>query len=137
VGVIVWREDEHGTMVKGNNDDGWSSVDVVLWLGRRQNGDTVEWCEEWPRLRCPFSSSGGWESGDPGRVANGGGADSMLQFRLERGGDWIKHCQKMKWRRQRAHPGSMGKKHDMARWSGDVGQRRGGTREGKGGDDTN
>jgi hypothetical protein len=32
-----------------------------------------------------------------GRVANGDGADSMLQFRLERGGDRMKHCQKMKW----------------------------------------
>jgi hypothetical protein len=32
-----------GTAVKGNDGGGWSSDDVVLWLGRRQNGDTAEW----------------------------------------------------------------------------------------------
>jgi hypothetical protein len=32
-----------GTTVKGNDGGGWSSDDVVLWLGRRQNGDTAEW----------------------------------------------------------------------------------------------
>jgi hypothetical protein len=31
------------TTVKGNDDSGWSSDDVVLWLGRRQNEDTIEW----------------------------------------------------------------------------------------------
>jgi hypothetical protein len=30
----------------------------------------------------------------------GGGADSMLQFQLERGGDVMKHYRKMKWRQQ-------------------------------------
>jgi hypothetical protein len=40
----------------------------------------------------------GWESGGPGRVACGGGADSMCQFRLERGGDRTKRCRKMKRR---------------------------------------
>jgi hypothetical protein len=40
-----------GTTVKGNNGDEWSFDGVMLWLGRRQNGDTVEWWGEWPRLR--------------------------------------------------------------------------------------
>jgi hypothetical protein len=37
--------------VKGNDDGGWSSDDMVLWLERRQNGDAVEWWGEWPMLR--------------------------------------------------------------------------------------
>jgi hypothetical protein len=41
MGVIVWRNDGHGTVVKGNDGDEWSSNGVVLWLGRRQNGDVV------------------------------------------------------------------------------------------------
>jgi hypothetical protein len=45
------------------------------------------------------------------RVADGGGADLMLQFQLERGGDGTKWCRKMK-RRQRAHLGSMGRKRN-------------------------
>jgi hypothetical protein len=73
--------------------------------------------------------------GSPGRVAGGGGADPLLQFWLERGGDEMKCCQKMK-KRQRALLGSMGRKCDTARRHGDIGQRRGDTREGKGGDDT-
>jgi hypothetical protein len=44
----------------------------------------------------------------------------MLQFRLERGGDEIKRCQKMK-RRQQARLGSMGNKRDMMRRCDDVG----------------
>jgi hypothetical protein len=51
MGVIVRRDDEHGTMVKENDDSRWSSDGAVLCLGRRQNGDTVEWWEEWPRLK--------------------------------------------------------------------------------------
>jgi hypothetical protein len=43
MGVIVQRDDEHETGVKGNDDGGWSSDGVVLWLRRRQNGDVVEW----------------------------------------------------------------------------------------------
>jgi hypothetical protein len=31
------------TVVKSNDGDGWSSDGVALWLGRRQNGDTIEW----------------------------------------------------------------------------------------------
>jgi hypothetical protein len=46
VGVVVWRDDGHGTVLKGNDDSGWSSDDMVLWLGRRQNGDAVEWWRE-------------------------------------------------------------------------------------------
>jgi hypothetical protein len=42
MGVIVWRDDVHETVVKGNDDDMWSSDDVILWLGGRQNGDVVE-----------------------------------------------------------------------------------------------
>jgi hypothetical protein len=36
-GVIVQRDNGHETMVKGNDSGGWSSNDVVLWLGRRKN----------------------------------------------------------------------------------------------------
>jgi hypothetical protein len=43
VGVIVWRDDGYETMVKGNDGGRGSSDDVVLWLGRRQNRDAVEW----------------------------------------------------------------------------------------------
>jgi hypothetical protein len=42
----VRRDDGHGTTVKGNNGGGWSSDGVMLWLERRQNGNTVEWCRE-------------------------------------------------------------------------------------------
>jgi hypothetical protein len=41
VGVIVRRDDERGTMVK-KSDGGWSSDDVVIWLGRRQNKDMIK-----------------------------------------------------------------------------------------------
>jgi hypothetical protein len=80
---------------------------------RRQNGDAVEWWIEWSSLKCLFYSSGGCESGYPRRVTGGDGADSMLQFWLNRGADGTKHCRKMK-RRQRAHIGSMGRKRNMA-----------------------
>jgi hypothetical protein len=43
LGVVVRRNDVHETAVKGNNDGRWSSDDVVLCLGRKQNGDVVEW----------------------------------------------------------------------------------------------
>jgi hypothetical protein len=46
MGIIVRRDDEHGMVVKGNDDGGWSSNAVVLWLERRQNEDVIEW----PRL---------------------------------------------------------------------------------------
>jgi hypothetical protein len=42
MGVIVWGDDVHETVVKGNDGDRWSSDDVILWLGGRQNGDVVE-----------------------------------------------------------------------------------------------
>jgi hypothetical protein len=51
VGVIVRRDDERGTVVKGNDGGGWSSDGVVLWLGRRQNENAVKWFGEWSRLR--------------------------------------------------------------------------------------
>jgi hypothetical protein len=44
--VVVRRDDGCGTAVKGNDDGEWSSDEVVLWLGRRQNKDVVEWWEE-------------------------------------------------------------------------------------------
>jgi hypothetical protein len=47
----MWRNDRHGMAVKENDSGGWSSDDVVLLLGRRQNGDTIEWWEEWPSMR--------------------------------------------------------------------------------------
>jgi hypothetical protein len=28
---------------RDNDSGGWSSDDVMLWLGRRQNGDVIEW----------------------------------------------------------------------------------------------
>jgi hypothetical protein len=46
-------------------------------------------------------------------VTSGDGVNSMLRFQLEREGDKIKHCQKMK-RRQRARLDSMGRKCDTA-----------------------
>jgi hypothetical protein len=63
-------------------------------------------------------------------VADGGGADSMLRFQIERGGDGTKRCQKIK-RRQRAHLSYMERKRDTARRHGDICQMKGGTREGK------
>jgi hypothetical protein len=44
-------------------------------------------------------------------VADGDGADSILQFRLERGCDMTKYYRKMKWR-QRARLDSMERKRD-------------------------
>jgi hypothetical protein len=46
VGVVVRRGDERGTAVKENDGGGWSFNGVVLWLGRRQNGDAVKWWGE-------------------------------------------------------------------------------------------
>jgi hypothetical protein len=42
VGVIVQRDDGCGPAMKGNDGIRWSSDDMVLHLGRKQNGDTVE-----------------------------------------------------------------------------------------------
>jgi hypothetical protein len=124
----VWRDDVCGTSMKGNDDDGWSSDGVVFILGRRQNRDTIECWKEWLRLKWHFYSSGGWESGGPGRVARGDSADSMFQFRLERQGDRMKHCGKMR-RRQWARLDSMGRKCDTTWQCGDVGRMRGDTEE--------
>jgi hypothetical protein len=65
------------------------------------------------------------------RVAYGGGANLILQFQIERGGDETKRCQNMN-RRQRVYFGSMGRKRDTVRWRNDIGQRRGDIEEGKG-----
>jgi hypothetical protein len=50
VGVVIRRDDGYGIAVKGNDGDRWSSDGVVLWQGRRQNGDTIEWRGERLRL---------------------------------------------------------------------------------------
>jgi hypothetical protein len=42
MGIIVWRDDECETTMKENDDSRWRSDGVVLWLGRRQNGDMIE-----------------------------------------------------------------------------------------------
>jgi hypothetical protein len=42
MGVVVRKDDGRGAMVKENNNSGWSSDDMVLWLMRRQNEYTVE-----------------------------------------------------------------------------------------------
>jgi hypothetical protein len=125
------RDDSRETTIKGNDNDGWSFDGVLLWLERRQNRDTVEWWGEWARLRWPFYSSGGWKWDNLGRVADNDGTNLMLQFQLKRGGDVMKHCQKMK-RRQRACLDSMRNKCDMAQRCGDIGRTRDGSR---GGDD--
>jgi hypothetical protein len=57
--VVAQRDDKCETAVKENDNDGWSSDGVVLWLGRRQNRYVVGWWGEWPRLRWSFYSSGG------------------------------------------------------------------------------
>jgi hypothetical protein len=77
-----------------------------------------------------FYSSGGWESDGPDRIACGGGANSMLQFRLERRGDGEKYYRKMK-QRQQSHLVSMERKCDTMRRRDDVGRSRGGIEEGK------
>jgi hypothetical protein len=41
--VIVRRDDEYEITVKENDGSGLSSDNVVLWLGRKQNRDAVEW----------------------------------------------------------------------------------------------
>jgi hypothetical protein len=130
MGVVMWMDDECETAVKWNDDDRWNSDGVVLWLERRQNKDAVEWWEEWPKLRWFFYSSVGWESSDLRRIAYSDGADSMLQFQFDRGGDGTKHCWKIK-PRQWACLDSMGRKRDMARCRDDVNRRRGGTEKGK------
>jgi hypothetical protein len=63
---------------------------VVLWPERTQNEDVAEWLGEWPKLRWSFYNSKECESDGSGRVAGDGGADSMFQFELERGGDRTK-----------------------------------------------
>jgi hypothetical protein len=74
-----------------------------------------------------FFSSGGSKSGSLG-VACGGVADSILQFRLKRGCDGIKHYRKMK-QRQCNCLGSMRRKRDTTWRCDDIDRRRGGTGE--------
>jgi hypothetical protein len=51
MGVIMRRDNVRETTVKGSDDGGRSSDGSVLYLGRRQNGDAIEWWKEWSRLR--------------------------------------------------------------------------------------
>jgi hypothetical protein len=67
-------------------------------------------------------------------VAGGSGIDSMLRFQLERGGDGMKFCRKMK-RKQRAHLGSIGRKHGMAQREATLAGGETAPQRGKGGDD--
>jgi hypothetical protein len=62
------------------------------------------------------------------RVAYCGGTNSMLRLQLERRGDRMNHCRKLK-RRHRSHFGSVGKKCDTVRRHGNAGWRRGDTEE--------
>jgi hypothetical protein len=43
MGVDVRRDDGCEMTVKENDGDEWSSDGMVIWLGMRQNRDTVEW----------------------------------------------------------------------------------------------
>jgi hypothetical protein len=47
----MWRDDGRRMALKGNDDGGYSSDDMVFWLGRRQNGHAIEWWGEWLELR--------------------------------------------------------------------------------------
>jgi hypothetical protein len=57
MGVIVRRDNKRGTTVKGNDCGGWSSDDVMLWLGKRQNGDPIEWWRRVIKIEMTFYSS--------------------------------------------------------------------------------
>jgi hypothetical protein len=46
MGAVVRRDHGCETAVKGNDGGGWSPDGMVLWLGRKQNEDAVEWCSE-------------------------------------------------------------------------------------------
>jgi hypothetical protein len=47
-----------------------------------------------------------------GEGATSCGVDSMLRFQIEKGGDKMKRCQKMKWRQRTRHD-SIERKRDM------------------------
>jgi hypothetical protein len=64
-------------------------------------------------------------------VASGDGADLMLQFQIDRGGDGTKRYRKMK-RRQRARLDCIRRKCDTTRQGDNVGCRIGDTGDGKG-----
>jgi hypothetical protein len=57
-----------------------------------------------------FHSSGGLESDDPGRVADGGGVNLILWFWLREGGG-TQRCWRMK-QRQQTRLGSIRRKRD-------------------------
>jgi hypothetical protein len=39
----MWRDNGCEIVVKGNDNGGWSSDGMLLYLERRQNRDVVEW----------------------------------------------------------------------------------------------
>jgi hypothetical protein len=43
VGVVVRRDNGRGMVVKENDVSRWSFDGVVLWSGRMQNRDAIEW----------------------------------------------------------------------------------------------
>jgi hypothetical protein len=43
MGIVMQRDDGHETSIKGNDGGGWGPDGMVLWLGRRQNKDVIEW----------------------------------------------------------------------------------------------
>jgi hypothetical protein len=126
MGVIVWM-DKCETAVKENNNSGWSSDGMVLWLWRRQNRDVVEWWENWSRLRWPFIAveSESW-------VVRGGWTTAVVRIQcLSFSSRGEERCQNMK-RRQRARLGSMRRNCDVVQQRDNVSWRRCGTEEGKG-----
>jgi hypothetical protein len=52
------------------------------------------------KIEIIFYNSGGWELNDAERIVCGGGANSMLQFQLERESDETKRCRKMNVRQR-------------------------------------
>jgi hypothetical protein len=131
MGVVVRRNDRYETTVKGNDNGGWTSDGVILWLERRQNGDAGGWWGRVANIEMIFLYQ--WRV----RVGQSGegslrwccGFNASASIRGEATGQSV--ARKMN-RRQRAHLGSMGRKRDMMRQCDDVGRRRGRSEEGKG-----
>jgi hypothetical protein len=42
MGIVVQRDDGREIALKGDDGGIWSSDGVMLWLGRKKNGDTIE-----------------------------------------------------------------------------------------------
>jgi hypothetical protein len=76
VGVVLRRDNGHETAVKGNDGGGWSSDGLVLWLGRRPNGDTVNGGESGHGLDCLFIAVE-----DESRTVRGGWPTTVVQIK--------------------------------------------------------